>query len=302
MHRPFFSIVVPTFRRPAALRNLLQSIPEQRFPLDDIEVIVVDDSGEGTLGPVVQPFALIYRLTLLATPHLGPGPARQTGIDYAQGLNLAFTDDDCVADPEWLNSLGAALHANPGSAIAGAVLNGFSRNPCSSATQLIHDYVVANWSRNELNYAGTANLAFPADAFREIGGLDLKWENGGGEDRDLCRRWRASGRRLVACPTAKIAHFHALTFRQFFDQHFHYGRGAARFHGLRLNSKGDPTGLQNVGFYLGLLVAGFRGGVRLGVLVLASQVATTAGVVVELVSEFRLRTYLQARQGSDSSG
>jgi GT2 family glycosyltransferase len=294
--------VVPTFRRPAALRNLLQAISEQHFSLEDIEVIAVDDSGEDSLGPVVQPFALIFPLTLLVTPHLGPGPARQTGIDQAQGLNLAFTDDDCVPDPDWLNSLCAALHANPGSAVAGTVINGLSQNPCSAATQLIHDYVVANWSRTELNYAGTANLAFPADAFREIGGLDSKWRNGGGEDRDLCRRWRASGRRLVACPAAKITHFHALTFRQFVDQHFRYGRGAARFHGLRLNSNGDANGLQNAGFYLGLLVAGFRAGARLGVLVLTSQAATTAGILVELVSETRQRTYLQARQGSDSSG
>jgi glycosyltransferase involved in cell wall biosynthesis len=84
---------------------LLQSISEQRFPLQDIEVIIVDDSGEGNLGQVVQSFARLYRLTLLVTAHLGPGPARQTGIDSAQGVNLAFTDDDCVPDPDWLKSL-----------------------------------------------------------------------------------------------------------------------------------------------------------------------------------------------------
>jgi GT2 family glycosyltransferase len=294
--------VVPTYRRPEALRNLLQSISEQRFPLEDIEVIIVDDSGEGNLGPVVQSFAAFSRLTLLVTAHLGPAPARQTGIDKAQGFNLAFTDDDCVPDPDWLNSLAIALRQNPGCAIAGAVLNGLWRNAFSSATHLIHDYVVANWSRTELNYAGTGNVAFPADGFREIGGLDSEWSNWGGEDRDLCRRWRASGRRIIGCPAAKIAHFHALTFRQFFDQHFRYGRGAARFHRVRGHSKTGATGLQNAGFYFGLLSAGFRAGLRIGILVIVSQAATAAGLLAELVSGPGRRTYFQARQGSDNSG
>lgn len=249
--------MIPTYRRPAALGNLLQSISEQRFPLDDIEVIIVDDSSEGNLDAVVQPFASTYTLILLASAHLGPGPARQKGIDNARGVNLAFTDDDCVPDPDWLTSLSAGLGNNPGCAIAGAVLNGCRTNLFSSATQLIHDYVVANWSRTDLNYAGTGNLAFPADAFREIGGLDSEWNNWGGEDRDLCRRWRASGRRLT-CPAAKVAHFHALKFRQFFNQHFRYGQGAARFHRTRGDSRADGTGVQGAGFYLGLLSAGFR--------------------------------------------
>jgi GT2 family glycosyltransferase len=294
--------VVPSYRRPAALRHLLQSISEQRFPLEEIEVIIVDDSGEGNLGPVVQPFAALYRLTLAVTAHLGPGPARQAGVDLTEGLNLAFTDDDCVPDPEWLSNLSIALRLNPGCAIAGAVLNGVSRNPFSATTQLIHEYVVAKWSQTELNYAGTGNLALPADAFREIGGLDSGWSNWGGEDRDLCRRWRASGRRIIACPAAKIAHFHALTLRRFFDQHFRYGRGAARFHRFPGTSMSEGTGVQNAGFYLGLLSTGFRAGLGVGLLVLVSQAATAAGLLAELVSGAGHRAYLQVRQGSDNSG
>lgn len=294
--------MVPTFRRPAALRNLLQSIAEQSFPLDDIEVVVVDDSGEGKLDSVIKSFGASYRLTLLVTPHVGPAPARQTGIDKAEGLNLAFTDDDCILDPKWLDALRTALNENPGCGLAGAVLNGVSRNACSAATHLIHDYVVAHWSRTELNYAGTANLAFPACDFREIGGLDSKWRIWGGEDRDLCRRWRDSGRRLVACPSAKVKHFHALTFRQFLDQQFRYGRGAARFHRLGSDSKHQATGFQNVDFYLGLLATGFRRGITLGFLVLVSQAAITAGVLSELSLPILVSNYRHPRQGRDSSG
>jgi GT2 family glycosyltransferase len=276
--KPLFSVVVPTFRRPQALAALLRGIAANRFPQGQMEVIVVDDSGCGDLEAVLAPFRPCYPLIALRTPHLGPAPARQAGIDLAQGEYLAFTDDDCIPDPDWLSELQAGLKANPECAIGGSVVNGLPENLCSSASQIVFDYVMQQYALTEVDYIGTGNVAYPASAFQAIGGLDRNWRIWGGEDRDLCRRWRASGRRFILHPAAKIRHYHPLTLRRFWSQHFRYGRGAGRFH--------RTSPLQHYGFYWGLVVAGFRGDgchsrLLTGTLVLLSQVATGCGFVSE---------------------
>jgi GT2 family glycosyltransferase len=60
-----------------------------------------------------------------------------------------------------------------------------------------------------------------------MGGFDhVRFPLAGGEDRDLCDRWRHAGHRLTYIPTAVVRHAHDLTFTTFCRQHFSYGRGA----------------------------------------------------------------------------
>jgi glycosyltransferase involved in cell wall biosynthesis len=288
-----FSIVVPTFRRPQALAALLAGIDAQQFPHDSMEVIIVDDSGNDEIEPVLAQFRSRFSLTGLTTQHLGPAPARQAGIDLAKGRYLAFTDDDCIPDPAWLAELQLALEANPGCAIAGAVLNGLPRNACATASQAIFEFFVSWQAKNEVEYVGTGNVGYPAEDFRAIGGLDRNWELWGGEDRDLSRRWRASARRYLIHRPAIIRHYHPLTPRKFWNQHFRYGRGAARF--VRSST------LQPSGFYLGLVTYGFRGGDRgfsplTGSLVLVSQAATVCGFLTEHLSGKKTRQIRPAKK------
>ena len=284
--RPVFSIVAPTFRRPRALCALLTGIDALRFPHGRMEVIIVDDSGGPLLElePVLAAFRDRFPLISVCTPHVGPAAARQTGIDAARGTYLAFTDDDCVPDPDWLTELQAGLDANPGCAIGGAVINGLPQDRFAAVWQIIYDYIVIHSANDGIAYVGTGNVAFPAEGFRAIGGLDRSWQLWGGEDRDLSRRWRASGRRFLLRPSAMVRHYHALTLVQFWRQHFRYGRGSSRFH--------RTTGYPRPGFYAGLLAAGFRAGGLwhgwlTGALLLLSQVAIFCGFLAERLSRRR---------------
>jgi cellulose synthase/poly-beta-1,6-N-acetylglucosamine synthase-like glycosyltransferase len=275
---PIFSVVIPTFHRPEALSALLKGIAANCFPKDQVEVIVVDDSGSGDLEPVLAPFRECYPVVALRTPHLGPAPARQAGIDIAQGEYLAFTDDDCIPDPNWLAELKVGLEANPGCAIGGWVSNGLPENLFSSSSHIIFEYVVRYHARGEVDYVGTGNVAYPAASFRAIGGLDRTWQNWGGEDRDLCRRWRGSGRRFVVHAAANIRHCHPLTLRNFWNQHVRYGRGASQYH--------QTSPFSRLGFYWGLIGAGFSGDGRhprlfTGAAVVLSQVAIGCGFAWE---------------------
>ena len=51
---PTFSIVVPTFRRPEALRATLTRLLALDYPRDRYEVIVVDDAGESDVAGCIE--------------------------------------------------------------------------------------------------------------------------------------------------------------------------------------------------------------------------------------------------------
>ena len=90
---PQFSVVIPTFGRPAFLAEAVASVLAQT--VTDIECIVVDDaSPEPASLPDDPRTHLIRRAT-----NGGPPAARNTGVDAARGRYVAFLDDDDVWTP-----------------------------------------------------------------------------------------------------------------------------------------------------------------------------------------------------------
>src|SRR5215470_15202715 len=106
---PFFSIVVPTYRRPAQLAVCLDAITRLDYPADRFEVIVVDDGSGAPPETAVAAVRGRVDVTLLAPPHRGPAAARNAGAAHAKGDVLAFTDDDCAPDASWLRALARCL-------------------------------------------------------------------------------------------------------------------------------------------------------------------------------------------------
>src|SRR4051812_4685788 len=120
--RPKISVVFATHERASRLAELLDSLRRQTLDPADFEVIAVDDgSGDSTpevLQAAVGDGALRLR-SLRLEPSAGPAAARNAGWRIARAPLVAFTDDDCVADPGWLAAglAGAARH--PGAVLQG---------------------------------------------------------------------------------------------------------------------------------------------------------------------------------------
>jgi len=93
--KPFFSVVIPTYNRAAALGLTLESVLAQTFA--DFEVLVMDDgSTDGTEAAVAT-----YRDPRIryewATNSGGPATPRNRGIDAARADWICFLD----ADDRW---------------------------------------------------------------------------------------------------------------------------------------------------------------------------------------------------------
>jgi len=193
---PLCSVIVPTLRRPAQLAECLAALAELDYPGDRYEVIVVDDGGDVPLESVLAPFRDRLRLTLLAGRHAGPAAARNAGAARAQGELLVFTDDDCRPRRDWLRRLADRHAAQPADGIGGSTVSVMHGNPYAETSQLVISvgYEQNNADETDARFFASNNLAFPARAFREVGGFDESFRTS--EDRELCSRWVLGGRRF----------------------------------------------------------------------------------------------------------
>ncbi|HET9334316.1 MAG TPA: glycosyltransferase [Gemmatimonadota bacterium] len=278
---PRFTIVVPTRNRPRQLVACLEAIGALRYPREEHETLVVLDGTP--IHPDVRRAAERARARLLYQPATGPAAARNLGAAEARGDVIAFLDDDCAPDPDWLRELDSALAALPGGGAGGRTLNALTDNRYSSASQTLVDYLYEYYNRESAREPlfTTNNLALPRVAFLELGGFDARFRRAGGEDRELCLRWARSGRGIAYAPRAIVRHSHDLSLRRFLRQHFNYGRGAARFHEIRESSPiPEPAS-----FYRELILYPWRertrGRARMSALLTLSQAANVAGYAWE---------------------
>jgi GT2 family glycosyltransferase len=288
-----FTVVVPTYNRPDALRDCLGALAAQEYPRDRFEVLVVDDGGELSPQAVVDELRPRLSVELLVQAHGGPARARNHAATRARGTFLAFTDDDCRPAPSWLTHLATALQHGPDTLVGGRIVNALPDNAFSSASQLIADIVYAHYNADpeSARFFSSNNLAITANDYRALGGFDEGFTILACEDRELCDRWRARGGHMRYVDAAVVAHAHPLALRSFVRQHFTYGRGAVHFHRIRtqrasVTMRNEMSFHMNIGNWLG---QPFRrrspiDATRIAALLVLWQGANLAGFLYEQVA------------------
>ncbi len=283
----FFSVIIPTFNRPEQLKKCLNSLVKLNYPSNCYEVIVIDDGGSTELNSILGPFFSQLDLKLYRQSNSGPACARNTGITYAKGEFLAFTDDDCTPDSNWFNALNQQFLKTPNALVGGCIINALNKNIYSISSQLLVDYIYSYYHEEDTDSRQTRfftsnNLAVKAEIFCEMGGFDTTFPLAAAEDREFCDRWLQKGYQMVYAKNALVYHSHNLTLRKFWQQHFSYGRGAIWFNQSRALRGLDAIKPEPKQFYQDLLrypyVRGF--GYRspiISVLFSISQIAHSAG-------------------------
>lgn len=93
------SIIIPFYNADKWIGRMLQSLLNQDLATEEYEVIVVDD-GSKDEPKVMKDYAARYaNIKYIRQENSGPGGARNTGINAAQGEYLFFCDsDDFIAE------------------------------------------------------------------------------------------------------------------------------------------------------------------------------------------------------------
>lgn len=283
MTGPRFSVIVPTRDRPRSLERCLANLAALRPPPGGFEVLVVDDGSRRLPAALVESLPPRLEARLIRQDAGGPARARNRGAAEARGEVLAFTDDDCTADPRWLEAFAARGAVSGGGGYGGRTINRMASNLYAAASQLLIDHLFRYYNQDagRVPIFLSNNLALPRSTFERLGGFDESFRRAGGEDRELCDRWTRTGHRLSYVPDALIHHHHDLTLAGYLRQQFNYGRGARRYHEIRIRAGLERPPVEPWAFYRELLQSPYRRGattrLRLSALLVLSQVANVAG-------------------------
>jgi GT2 family glycosyltransferase len=199
---PRISVVISTYDRPEHLGLVLAALREQTLDRDWFEVIVVDNgSTESSTQAVLGAEAARGELALKAVRHeltLGPAGGRNTGWRLAQAPLIAFTDDDCVPDPAWLEQVLAATASHPEAIVQGRT------EPVRQQLGLFDRSVTVRKLGPQYE---TCNIVYPRALLDRLEGFD---ETFGlvpaGEDTDLAWRAIEGGASVVFAPDALVYH------------------------------------------------------------------------------------------------
>lgn len=92
------SVVIPARDAANTIKDCLEAVLSQKKIDFDYEVIVVDDGSRDNTAEIAESLGV----KVIRQLNAGPGAARNSGVNAAQGEIIAFTDADCVPTSEWL--------------------------------------------------------------------------------------------------------------------------------------------------------------------------------------------------------
>jgi glycosyltransferase involved in cell wall biosynthesis len=112
--RPRFTLVSAVHGVAAYLPDYLASLEAQTFPLDRVELVLVDDGSPDDCPRLLDEWAAGRPgVRVLHQANAGQGAARNAGLTAARGEWVSFPDPDDALDPDYLAAVDRFLTAHP---------------------------------------------------------------------------------------------------------------------------------------------------------------------------------------------
>src|SRR5262245_12816454 len=251
---PRVSVIVCAYNAERTMDACLTSLRTLNYP--DYEVIVVNDGSKDSTLAITERHKQAYdadpdgpKLVIIDQENKGLSVARNVGAAAATGELVAYTDSDCVPDPDWLAFLVYKFVRSGFVAVGGPnfpppepslVPAAVAVSPGGPTHVLLNDEVA--------EHIPGCNMAFTKKALEEIGGFEPIFA-AAGDDVDLC--WRLQNRNYAIgfSPAATVWHYRRNTVQAYLKQQMGYGKAEALLyfkHPYRFNLLGQSRWLGRI--------------------------------------------------------
>lgn len=248
---PLTSIVIPTYNRKYKLVRLINSILKSSFPMNKLEIIIVDDaSPDGTYEYIRKLYGHLSNLKIFRNSvNLLASGTRNVGIKHAKGKYIIFVDDDNVIALNTIANIVRAFESDIQLGLIGPIMFFYSapkRVWCAggilSKPWYRHHHILEGKIVN-LNKLKKTDLLIPCDylpnafavrkeALEKAGFFDEKNFPIAWEEIDFAFKIKKAGYKVVVVPYAWVWHdipvkkeFHMSKRRAYYR-----GRSRVRFY------------------------------------------------------------------------
>jgi glycosyltransferase involved in cell wall biosynthesis len=233
---PFVSVIVCSYNGAKTLAACLESLGQIDYP--NYEVVLVDDGSTDNTRAIAAGFPEVRYV--YQTNH-GLSAARNHGATVARGEVFAYTDSDCMADPDWLYYLINTLLSGNYGGVGGPNVSPPAQDwvqACVAAAPGGPSHVLLTDTIAE--HIPGCNMAWYRWAFENVGGFDAEYHQAG-DDVDFCWRIQQAGCEIAFSPTAIVWHHRRFTIHAFAKQQQGYGEAESMLRFKHLIFFG-PTG------------------------------------------------------------
>lgn len=168
------SIIIPIYNASTSIRRCIDSVMLQSNDISK-EIIFVDDGSTDDTVEIIQSYHN-SDFTVIRQENGGPAKARNTGLNNAHGLYLAFIDADDYWEPTFLEKSFSYM-VDHGDVVAVSVGQSHKRDGCVSIVpKCIHSYefpfmiedFFSFWSK--FHHVCTGSVLLKSDVAKAIGG------------------------------------------------------------------------------------------------------------------------------------
>jgi GT2 family glycosyltransferase len=201
------TVIIATHKRPDSIRRLIASLTPE-LATGSREIIIAEN---GTAAPI-QLSLEGAPLRHLHEPRAGKCRIQNRAIAQASGEIVVFLDDDLVVAPGYLAAVEQFFDTHREFAtMKGRILAAEDPEKTVGPLAPYLDLPIADHGNEVLEVRGVlgANMAFRADALRQVGPFDERLGPGAGgheEETEMSQRMRRAGFRIGYAPKALVYH------------------------------------------------------------------------------------------------
>jgi len=208
------SVAICTYNRCGFLKDSIKAVSEQQTDFE-YEVLVVDNNSSDDTKSVVEDMCRLYsNVRYIHEPNQGLSYARNRALHEAAGEIIAYTDDDGLAQPGWLQGLIDEFGDTQVGGVAGKITLDLPKDAPSWLKPELHPYLAAydkGTESIETSEFYGCNFAVRRELAIELGEFSVELGfNGGellpGEETDLARRMILADHKIRYAPSAIVIH------------------------------------------------------------------------------------------------